>query len=327
MRRHAALRPAPHRLAPLLVGCACLAAWLALAPQARADEVRRSTLQIAAIQGMTHTDAGNHVLLERDGVRMRVYPGTATMIVAGRQYSVKDRFVREAGRVMVSPRVQRFMTGQMTTACARARSARARIVQPASAGLPPLEPLPPRVHRAKRKPRVKPADHQVTPTAKRAVRGDPRWTPRGATERRWEWIVIHHSDDRSGNLAKYHDVHLKRGWEHGCGYHFVVGNGTQSGDGEIEMSKRWLQQLHGAHAKVPDNRFNERGIGICLVGDFDENGRRPTPAQMQHLVRLIRWLKVRYGITDANVRGHRDCCATQCPGKYFPWDELRERTR
>ncbi len=298
-----------------------------LAAEAHADETRRSSLQVAALHGMTHTDAGTHVLLQRDCVRLRMYPGTDTLLIAGKQYTVKDRFVREGGRVMVTARVQRFLNRQIAAACRDAKTYRLQVATPRASTLPPLKPLPPRVTRAKRKPIQAREVATVTPTKKRLAGGDPRWVP-GTTERAWKWIILHHSDDRSGNLAKYDDVHRNTNkWENGCGYHFVVGNGSQSGDGEIEMSERWRRQIQGAHAKVPGNRFNEHGIGICLVGDFDEGGRRPTPAQMEELVRLIRWLKDRYGIQDCDVRGHSDCCATQCPGRHFPWAELRARTR
>jgi hypothetical protein len=148
--------------------------------------------------------------------------------------------------------------------------------------------------------------------------------PVGVTERRWKWIVIHHSDDRSGNAAKYHAQHLAQGWENGLGYNFVIGNGTLSGDGEIEVGSRWVRQIQGAHTKTDDNCFNEEGIGICLVGDF-ENGGRPTAAQMAALSRLCLWLMDRYDIPLENVRGHCDCKPTACPGRHFPWAELRSR--
>ncbi|MDF1702080.1 MAG: peptidoglycan recognition family protein [Planctomycetota bacterium] len=311
--------------AALVSACVLLGAWAA---HAQADETRRSTLQLAAIHGLTHTDKGNHVLLERGTVRLRAYPGTATMLVSGRQFRVKDRFEREGGRVMVSPRVQRFMARQLREARTVVLTTPARTTSRTGAR-PPLEPLPPRMTRVKREPRKTRTTPQPKPAPKprTTARADRGWIP-GVDERPWKWIVIHHSDDRSGNMAKYDRIHREEnGWENGCGYHFVVGNGSLSGDGQIEIGPRWKAQLQGAHAKVPGNRFNEKGIGICLVGDFDEGGRRPTPAQMEELVRLIRWLQARYRVQDADLRGHCDCCTTQCPGRFFPWDELRQRLR
>jgi hypothetical protein len=48
---------------------------------------------------------------------------------------------------------------------------------------------------------------------------------------------------------------------------------------------------------------------------------------MRALVRLVQWLMDRYDIRLANVRGHCHCGATCCPGKNFPWTELRSRLR
>ena len=69
----------------------------------------------------------------------------------------------------------------------------------------------------------------------------------------------------------------------------------------------------GVHAKTPDNRFNDFGIGICLVGNFDIE--RPTPKQMQSLAKLTAYLMRTYNIPAANVLGHRDTKPTDCPGR------------
>ena len=47
-------------------------------------------------------------------------------------------------------------------------------------------------------------------------------------------------------------------------------------DGEIQPTFRWQQQLAGAHAGSRD--YNEHGIGICLIGNFDEQA--PTDRQL-----------------------------------------------
>jgi N-acetyl-anhydromuramyl-L-alanine amidase AmpD len=41
------------------------------------------------------------------------------------------------------------------------------------------------------------------------------------------------------------------------------------------------------------------------------------------LVELIKDLRNRYG--NLTVIGHKDVMATACPGRNFPWDELRKR--
>jgi hypothetical protein len=142
--------------------------------------------------------------------------------------------------------------------------------------------------------------------------GIPRsWVPQ-ARARDWKWIVIHHSDTAVGSATsfdRYHrDVHH---WK-SLGYDFVIGNGHGSGDGEVEVGPRWVQQDVGAHAGVLE--FNERGIGICLVGDFQQG--RPSAAQLRSLAKLNAFLMRRYGISASHIIGHRDAKkTTNCPGR------------
>ena len=107
-------------------------------------------------------------------------------------------------------------------------------------------------------------------------------------------IVIHHSATPTGNADEFDKMHREKGWDE-LGYHFVIGNGTGSGDGQVEIGPRWVKQKHGAHAKVPGHpEYNDVGIGICLVGNFDVT--RPTEAQMASLAQLVRFLMDRYNI-------------------------------
>lgn len=136
--------------------------------------------------------------------------------------------------------------------------------------------------------------------------------------RDWKYIVIHHSATESGNAAEFDKSHRTRGWENGLGYHFVIGNGNGSGDGQAEIGSRWINQINGAHAGVQE--YNHYGIGICLVGNFDES--YPTTAQMDSLLALIQYLQERCRIPSENVILHRHCKETDCPGKNFPYYKL-----
>jgi hypothetical protein len=140
---------------------------------------------------------------------------------------------------------------------------------------------------------------------------DRAWIP-NAAPRPWKWIVIHHSASPSGNAAKFDKEHRAKGWDE-LGYHFVIGNGTDSGNGQVEVGPRWPKQKWGAHAKTADNRYNDFGIGICLVGNFDIE--RPTPQQLQSLAKLTAYLMKTYHIPASNVIGHRDTKPTDCPGR------------
>jgi hypothetical protein len=142
--------------------------------------------------------------------------------------------------------------------------------------------------------------------------GVPRsWIPQ-APLNHWVWIIIHHSDSDYGSAAIIDRWHRDRGFDE-LGYHFVIGNGTNSGDGQIEVGPRWVKQKWGAHDNALDNRYNISGIGICLVGDF--NKTHPTTAQRRSLIRLIVYLMRTYRIPISHVMGHGETKDTQCPGR------------
>lgn len=151
------------------------------------------------------------------------------------------------------------------------------------------------------------------------------WLPAPQTERKWSAIVIHHSGTRNGNVAIFDKWHRQGNHWEGVGYNFVIGNGTDSGDGQVEVTYRWRSQQTGAHCGgTAGNWANEKAVGICLVGDF--NRTPPTSRQMQSLVRLVRFLQNRYGIPKSRIYGHNTtpgANATDCPGKRFPMAKLK----
>jgi hypothetical protein len=155
---------------------------------------------------------------------------------------------------------------------------------------------------------------------KNVASATPReWTPPVAP-RSWQAIVIHHSATPGGGAVRFDREHRIKGWDE-LGYDFVIGNGTDTGDGQIEVGSRWVKQKIGAHAKTPDNWYNEHGIGICLVGNFD--GDRPTAAQMHSVARLTAHLMRTYHISADHIIGHGDTKPTECPGRYMSVAEVR----
>ena len=187
--------------------------------------------------------------------------------------------------------------------------------RPMIAHLPPPSFEGPKiVARPAAPPKIEAPIASANPTGPRA------WVP-NVPPRPWRWIVIHHSASPSGSMAVFDKEHKAKGWD-GVGYHFVIGNGTNTGDGQIEVTPRWPIQKWGAHAKTLDNRFNEYGIGICLVGNFDQE--RPTPAQMKSLATLVAYLMQTYHIPSQNVLGHRDTKPTDCPGRWMNVNTVRQ---
>ncbi|ODS31817.1 MAG: N-acetylmuramoyl-L-alanine amidase [Candidatus Scalindua rubra] len=136
-------------------------------------------------------------------------------------------------------------------------------------------------------------------------------------ENDWEYVVLHHSATDEGNASNFDRYHReKRKWLHGLAYHFVIGNGKGSGNGEIEVGERWKKQLHGAH--TADMDFNRISIGICLVGNFEEDNE-PTHNQIESLQSLINYLSKRYNIPKSSIIKHNQVTqkGTACPGKKF----------
>lgn len=195
-----------------------------------------------------------------------------------------------------------LLIGAALVGCQQNTSTISHLPAPSFAG-PTIAPQP-----------VAPRAPVAAPPVAQSPSGVPRnWIP-SVSPRAWRWIVIHHSASPAGSMVVFDREHKAKGWD-GVGYHFVIGNGTNSGDGQIEVTPRWPIQKWGAHAKTADNRFNEYGIGICLVGNFDVD--RPTAKQMQSLAKLVSYLMRTYRIPASNVIGHRDTKPTDCPGRHF----------
>jgi len=141
--------------------------------------------------------------------------------------------------------------------------------------------------------------------------------------KKWKYIIIHHSATDEGSSLSFDKAHLMRGWD-GVGYHFVINNGSKGkDDGQIEVSPRWLKQENGSHCKA--GSMNTKAIGICLVGDFSKEA--PTSKQMDALVYLVNKLRKYYRIPMSRIMGHGQVpgARTECPGKNFPWRELKNR--
>ncbi len=127
-------------------------------------------------------------------------------------------------------------------------------------------------------------------------------------------LVVHHSATATGNARVFRALHRAvNGWAD-IGYHFVIGNGTLSADGEIEPGRPlWAV---GAHAR----EHNSDSIGICLVGNFCQTS--PTRKQMASLTDLLTKLLEDFSLTRSEILLHRDVpgCRTECPG-----DNLTEK--
>jgi LysM repeat protein len=134
-------------------------------------------------------------------------------------------------------------------------------------------------------------------------------------DRRWKHIIMHHSGTPTGNgkIFDYYHRRIRR-MENGLAYHFVIGNGSDSGDGEIEVAERWRKQLQGGHVK--SEAYNQNSIGICLVGNFQKS--RPTRKQVASAIELVDHLKNDLLNKRPDLLLHREIQKTICPGRHFP---------
>lgn len=161
----------------------------------------------------------------------------------------------------------------------------------------------------------------LTPAVRRAIDRAP------VRKGRWRYIIVHNSGTRNGNARIFGNYHKNvRKMPNGLAYHFVIGNGNSSGNGEIEIGSRWTRQINGGH--VASDYLNEIAIGICLVGDLNRD--KPTAAQIAALEELVDYLRARVGKVKGRpvaVRGHKQINPkpTDCPGDRFDLRWLRRR--
>ena len=121
-----------------------------------------------------------------------------------------------------------------------------------------------------------------------------------------DMIVLHHSASVAVNTTIYsiHRWHLQRGW-FGCGYHYVIHS-----DGTV-FQGRPIDTV-GAHVRG----HNERSVGICVVGNFEEE--HPTLRQIESLNALLDYLKNdKLRGQNISIKKHKDLAATLCPGRNF----------
>jgi len=148
----------------------------------------------------------------------------------------------------------------------------------------------------------------------------PDYIKADAPFRPWRYILVHHSATKSGSMDAFSRYHrISKGWPR-IGYHFVIGCGNGSGDGQIETTPTWRGQHEGIHTGL--RLYNAKGIAVCLVGNFEEDG--PTGAQMRSLAVLCRELAKRFDVPAKSILRHGDVQVTKCPGKNFPWNEFKE---
>lgn len=141
---------------------------------------------------------------------------------------------------------------------------------------------------------------------------------RAAKNAAFRSIILHHSATHGGSAAAFERNH--RGRLGGLAYHFIVGNGSGTADGGVEVGYRWRDQVPGPHTK--NGRVNDESIAICLVGDLQAG--LPTLRQVRALLDLLEDVCRDYAIPADQIWTHREVDPeTLCPGKGLPLEEIR----
>lgn len=125
---------------------------------------------------------------------------------------------------------------------------------------------------------------------------------------RTDYIILHHAASVSFSADDIHRIHVNNnGWA-GIGYHFYVRkNGSVYQGRPIDTV--------GAHTEG----YNSNSIGICFEGNFQKETMQDVQKSVGN--ELICYLRNLY--PDAEVKKHSEFNATACPGKNFPFDDIK----
>lgn len=144
----------------------------------------------------------------------------------------------------------------------------------------------------------------------------------------WHYIIIHHSwsnDHKvTSNWEGIKAYHLSRGWMD-IGYHF----GLEYVNNVLIVRIGRSLECAGAHTLG----FNGVAVGICLIGNYDE--QTPNTEQLDATAELCGILMQHYDIVDTkHILGHKEVYGLleqpqikTCPGTNFCMESLRERIK
>lgn len=114
------------------------------------------------------------------------------------------------------------------------------------------------------------------------------------------------------------EAHLVTPWR-AIGYHWLI---DKLSDGKPRLIQGRSMMMVGAHC--PEQGMNRRGIGVCIVGNFDE--APPPEDSFEKAADTVAWLCRMYRIPLDNVLAHRDCATYKsCPGEKFDMLYFKER--
>ena len=133
-------------------------------------------------------------------------------------------------------------------------------------------------------------------------------------------IVIHHSvsppDTTREDIDRWHKA---RGFS-GIGYHYLIRRGEHP-----EVVRGRPDEQRGAHLKPIEDSWlwNSTSLAICIAGNYEES--LIAEDMLTQAVEVAAEYCSRYGLTEADVYGHREVRATLCPGRFIDMELFREQ--
>ncbi len=135
-------------------------------------------------------------------------------------------------------------------------------------------------------------------------------------------LIVHHSatGNTSSNwaavVASFFDSHVNtNGWSD-IGYNYLV-----APDGTLFVGRGGGENVQGAHFCG----LNANTMGVCMIGTYTTE--QPTAAAVEKLRKVLAWkasernidptgrsILATYNTSYNHISGHRDGCATSCPG-------------
>lgn len=135
-------------------------------------------------------------------------------------------------------------------------------------------------------------------------------------------LIVHHSatGNTSSNwaavVASFFDSHVNtNGWSD-IGYNYLI-----APDGTLFVGRGGGENVQGAHFCG----LNANTMGVCMIGTYTTE--QPTAAAVEKLRKVLAWkasernidptgrsVLANYGTSYNHISGHRDGCATSCPG-------------
>lgn len=134
-----------------------------------------------------------------------------------------------------------------------------------------------------------------------------RWANGLQKRKSTKYIVLHHRGG-NGDVQSIHNGHVSNGWS-GIGYHFYVRK-----DGSVYRG-RPIDTV-GAHC----TNYNSYSVGVCFEGNFETECM--SNLQIKSGQEIISHLKTLF--PNAVIKKHKDFNNTVCPGKNFPFNDIKE---